>query len=485
MKKLISSVLLTSVLLCRVFSQTQGITPTLATPEFTASLSIGFNYDFNQIPTDVSFDYPLGYFGFNVPLKMGLDKTMSQSFIDTSMFPDGKKFEPTATARQYANYTVRVDIPVWGGVASWSNLQNMYMNYSNTLGEPSVHMGFNDPNIDFFMRGMVAVPLDLSFGWETMTFGYAYKVNDLFKVAVNLHRHIFHLDMRANIDVDLLGYFDLHPEIPDQAGGSNDLPINLGDALSDLERRYLKYSSDDIYGQAEGHYELETWSPTIGLHFWRLGLTSRFGIRSQAEGSIYGRYSLPFFIDPESFTMDDLGDEQYLLDNINRLESSDVDSIRYQSDDNLTWEMPMAHTITFDLLPEHLRLSYTKLFGEIHMKLDKIEAVRRPVDSRSDEEEVVREIVFDASVSVDHVLMMHGTLKNAFINAGVFAIDFSFMEKDDLLELGLADVWPMYGGGALMPVLTFGTTVGARIKLLLEVDVLPLTALKSGVLYYF
>jgi hypothetical protein len=478
-------VLLASVLLSRTFSQDPEISPTLATPEFTASLSIGFNYDFNRIPTDVSFDYPLGYFGLNVPLKMGLDKTMAQSFIDTSMFPDGKEFEPDATARQYANYTVRVDVPVWGGVASWSNLQNMYMNYSNTLGEPSVHMGFNDPNIDFFMRGMVAVPLDLSFGWETMTFGYAYKVNDLLKVAVNLHRHIFHLDMRANIDVDLLGYFDLHPEIPENTGGTDDLPIDLGEALSDLERRYLKYSSDDVYGQAEGHYRLETWSPTFGIQFWRLGVTSRFGIRSQADGSIYGRYSLPFFIDPESFTMDDLGDEQYLLDNINRLESSDVDSIRYQSDDKLKWNMPTAHTLTFDIIPEHLRVSYTKLFGDVHVRLDNIEAVRTPINTRSDEGEVVREITFDASVTVDNVLLLHGSLKNAFINAGIFGIDASFMEKTDLLELGLADVWPIYGGGALMPVLTFGTTVGAKIKLLLEVDVLPLTALKSGIQYYF
>jgi hypothetical protein len=45
--------------------------------------------------------------------------------------------------------------------------------------------------------------------------------------------------------------------------------------------------------------------------------------------------------------------------------------------------------------------------------------------------------------------------------------------------------WVMLGDGIMIPVLNLGTTIGSKIQFLAELDILPLPALKTGVIYYF
>jgi hypothetical protein len=446
--------------------QGQDIKPTLAVPQIDASLSIGFNYDFLRAPTNVSYDYPKGYIGLNIPIKYGVGQDMANSisaglFAD-SMFINGEEFRPTVSAQQYANTTVRVDVPMWGGVATFSNIQNFYLRYNNVLGEPNMAASSKDATMNLFLRGMVNVPLDIGLGWETMTFGYAYKINDQLQIALNLHRHLFRFDLSAKVDVDLLGYLDV--AIP-----------NL-----DTSRTNLSYSSNDVYGRAYGNFRSEVWSPTFGINLWRFTLTSRFGFNTVAKGRLTAQYQLPFFINPENFKVEEFS-TGYLTDNLNRFRRNDVDSIWYGSDRRLTWNMPQGHSISFDIIPEKLFISYTKFFGGIEMGLDSITTKRFTTSGDS----TIQSIDFSIGVNVDHIIMLHGVFRNAFVNLGVFSLDFSFMEKKRLLQTAMKGKWVMLGDGIMIPVLNLGTTIGSKIQFLAELDILPLPALKTGVIYYF
>jgi hypothetical protein len=41
------------------------------------------------------------------------------------------------------------------------------------------------------------------------------------------------------------------------------------------------------------------------------------------------------------------------------------------------------------------------------------------------------------------------------------------------------------GKSAMIPVINFGSAIGTKLQLLLELDVLPLPALKTGIFYHF
>ena len=173
------------------------------------------------------------------------------------------------------------------------------------------------------------------------------------------------------------------------------------------------------------------------------------------------------------------------MENADRFLNSETDSIRYESNSNMKWTMPSAHTLTFDIVKDKLYLSYTKLFGKTSLLIEDINTIKIP-ENMSTERDTIRESIdFKLGVHVDHVIMLHGAFRMAFVNLGVFAIDFDFMDKTDLLETALGSQMPVLGDGLLMPVLNFGTTAGSKIQVLLELDVLPLVALKTGIIYNF
>ena len=148
----------------------------------------------------------------------------------------------------------------------------------------------------------------------------------------------------------------------------------------------------------------------------------------------------------------------------------------------MTWELPQAHMIEFDIIPDKLSLSYTKLFGKLKMEL---------TDPFSDKDALVDTtkypdtLDFRFEASVDHYLMLHAAFYNSFINVGIFSMDFAFRDRENLLSEIEALEKLKFGDGIMAPVLNFGAVIGTKIQLLVELDLLPLTALKGGVVYYF
>ncbi|MBD3320334.1 MAG: hypothetical protein GF350_04480 [Chitinivibrionales bacterium] len=471
-----------SALVLSIFWTVQGqdisfdsLSPEITAPVFDARFSIGFNYDLLRPPTDVSFEYPRGYFGMNIPIEQSVNPleiarvyndAIDSVFSDTALFADGEEFEPTTSARQSPNTSFMIDVPMLGGVCSFSSIENVYINYLNTLGLPSAKAATTLPEngISLLLKGAINVPVDFDMSWETLTFGYAYRVNRDLIFAMNLHRHVFIFNLRGKVNIDLLGYADI-----DQEKISSRIPLN--------------YS---LAGSARAHYLAEAWSPTFGVKYWRFFWTSRFGLKTRAAGSLEANYTLPFFIDPETFDVSLSEDE--LLDPavIGQLGQNETTNFRHATTDDMKWEMPSGHTLGFDIVRDKLSLSYTKIFGHVNMELDSVWRIKSVDEEDSLTGGDTTYVNLDLGVSVDNIIMLSGNWRSAFFNLGAFTMDFDWDDQEDILGTALEKAnYVMLNGAPVFPVLNFGTALGTKIQLLLELDVLPLLALKTGVYYYF
>ena len=455
------------------FGQTDDFIPEITVPDATTGLSFGFNYDYLRSPLNVSFDYPVGYFGINVPFKQSVPKGLISNLTEdlSSWFRDSAEFIPDISANQNPNTTIKVDVPMMGGVATFSNMQMMYLRYILTLGLPDLEISPDEEasnnEMALLLRGIISVPLDLAMGWETMTFGYAYEVNDKLKFALNLHRHTLTFDVSGKIDIDLLGYFK----------------IQVQDGLVNTKEN-LSYS---LHNVISGHYSAETWTPSFAAKYWRLSLISRFGMNIKPKGYLKAKYAVPFFVDPDKFSIDDeLTDpenmEPYLIDNMDKFLNSDLNEVEYSTTKKMTWKMPQAHTFMFDIVPDKFSVSYTKLFGNIEMELFDPESDKQALIDTSSYPDTLD---FRFKASVDHMIIIHGNFFSSFFNIGIYSLDFAFGDKENLLS-GLSALEKLkFGNGIMTPLLNIGALVGSKIKLLIELDILPLTAFKTGIVYYF
>ena len=96
------------------------------------------------------------------------------------------------------------------------------------------------------------------------------------------------------------------------------------------------------------------------------------------------------------------------------------------------------------------------------------------------------EVDFNLGFDVNHIFLMDVTMWRAHMQLGIFSLDFweghGEHEKPNWLSEG---VGIDFLGGLPVPILNFSTTVGSAARLLLELDVLPIPALKTGLIYYF
>jgi len=483
-------------------------------PSFDVRMSMGFNYDLLRPLTGVSFSYPAGYLGLNIPIGMGAnlrdllgEKTMNDMFSDTSLFRAGDNFKPTAGASQNTNSTVRVDVPMLGGVGSFAYTQNFFFDFNTALGGSSVisaHQNIGElagEGIDGFLslRGALRIPLSINMGWETMTFGYAYRVNDDDNLifALNMHRHLFSMDVRLRADIDLLGHVNLQADNIEFEGGS--APINLS-----IDDDIIDFSSDKCNGSAQGRFRAEAWTPSLGVKWWRFSLTSRFGLDTKAKGSARGGFVVPRVVNLETGDVKLLEDFKSLTDSLgnnpmvvfNMLGDSsslipkEIDSISYEINEALRWKMPQGHTLAFDIIPNRLSVSYTKLFGEINMRMDNIVRTTKvaegggTMDTSSWLHSKFDTLKVDLGVAIDNIIMLQLNYPSFFINAGICGIEARSGDNYALRDSGLKSL-KLGDVVMVLPVLNCGVNLGTKLQLRLEADILPLPAVRTGVNYYF
>jgi len=481
----------------------------IALPSFDARLSMGFNYDLLRSLTDVSFSYPAGYFGLNLPIGIGgnfVSKDMIDDIFENSdLFRAGDNFKPTTAASQNANTTIRVDVPMLNGVGSFAYTQNFFFNFNTSLGGTSVLNGIVDigeharkegssDDISGFLslRGALRLPLSVTMNWETMTFGYAYRVpnRDELIFALNLHRHLFAMDMKLRADIDLLGHVSMNANV-DMGNDAPPMNMVINDDL-------INFYSEKCNGSAQGRYRAEAWTPSLGVRWGRLRLDSRFGLDVKAKGSARGGFVVPRVVNLETGKVtlvekfDAFGDSLasnplYVFDMLNEesgIIPREVDRVEYEINETMRWTMPQGHTFTFDILRNKLAVSYTKTFGEVNLKITDILRTTRPESSEPgswlDGENDILEV--DLGVRIDHIVMLQYTTPSFFLNAGLCGIEARSGENYVFEDMNLIRL----GGVTMaMPVLSGGLILGTRLQLQLEANVLPLPAFKTGVNYFF
>jgi hypothetical protein len=199
---------------------------------------------------------------------------------------------------------------------------------------------------------------------------------------------------------------------------------------------------------------------------------------------------MPDIVDIETgkFTVDlndDISPDE-AVDLIERLTDVSVDSIVYESTERMQWKLPQGHTITLDVVPEVFSLSYTKIFGDIEMKLKNIQRTSKRDDSDKGEGSSWDDTLnVDFGVTVDHIIMANLTLfGSVFMNLGVFAFDIRSEDNENIVGDAVPKQMRL-GKAAMLPMLSLGGTVGSKIKLHLEADLLPLPAVRTGIFYYF
>ncbi|MCL2845217.1 MAG: hypothetical protein FWE23_07190 [Chitinivibrionia bacterium] len=464
-----------------VFSQTDGRIDglTMRTPDISVSLGLGFNYDYLRSPLNVSFDNARGFYSVNIPIRFAPgDDIMDEIFDGVSMpFTDNERFIPQFSARQFANTTIRVDVPMLGGVCSFSHMNVMSLRYENRTGIPSFLFNtadMEDPmddGINMIMRGMINTPIDFSLGWEAMTFGYVYRLNDLFMFGLSLHRHRFHFNLSGNLDVDINGTVE----------------AEVDNFRNEIEIYY------SLRNPIMGEYSLERWSPTFAARIWNFDIMARIMFKDRAKGSLRANYSLPFFVDPSNFNLTgDLDDMNFIIDNITNgnFMSNEQTSVKLQTNESIRWELPHVLTLKYNIVPESeyrnmsLSLSYSKFIGRAHLGLtdpnmgiingdDRVEFLEDGLDFRT-------------SLRLDHLILASARFGWFFGTLGIVSLDIDFNEEKNILRNNTNEVFLIpYGRGAMLPILSGGGIIGTNLQLMLELNLLPLPAFKTGLVYNF
>ncbi|MBL8025331.1 MAG: hypothetical protein JNL74_02910 [Fibrobacteres bacterium] len=453
----------------------QDLDYSLNSKQTQAVLNAGISYDLLRYPTNVSFDYPEGYLSFNIPLDLTTDK---YDFSDKLKGSD-ERFTPTFGARQRLNYAFRVNIPMLKGVITYAQTENVNFDLNMNLGSTvsidttlSISKTTSD-KANLKLAGAVNLPIRYEMGWRTQTFGYAYKPRPDMVFAINLHHHLFEANANGQPNINILGNVTINSELL-----KKELPIN--------------YSEEDVYGQVSGHYKGSAWSPAFGLKWWRFTVTSRIGVTTDVKGHFKMNWQVPFFINPhpKQFGIDndklvvtklakDTGEVNIskLLSDFNELEvnltNAATDSYSLSTVTPAEFVIPSGQTITFEAWKKHLFLSYTFIHGGVHG--DGAISGFHKNDTG--------EIDFDLGFNIQHVTTMNFVFEHAKFTLGAMLLDFYMDDTHNWISssAGLEQL-----GGVPIPIVHMATNFGvSNARVLLELDLLPIPALKTGFIYYF
>ncbi len=465
------------VLLFVSYPFAQQLDYSLHSKQTQAILNAGISYDLLRAPTSVSFDYPEGYLSFNIPLDLTTDKYDLSKNLEGS----DQRFTPRFGARQRLNYAFRVNIPMLRGVITYAQTENVNFDLNMNLGtsintDTTISMGDNPMDkATMSLSGGLNLPIRYEMGWRTQTFGYAFKPRPDMVCAINLHHHLFEATANGQVNINLLGNVGI--DMPSMGISGRNLPIN--------------YSEEHVYGQVSGQFKGSAWSPAFGIKWWRFTLTSRIGIRTSVDGHFKMKWQVPFFINPDpkefgvnqdklvvtKYGSDSTPNVSKLLSDFNELEvnlaNSATDSFILSTETPAEFSIPSGQSITFEAWRKHLFFSYTFIHGGVHGD-GGISGYHKNEDG---------EVDFDLGFNVQHIAVMNFVFDHARLTLGGMLLDF-YMDGQHNWMSSSAGLQSL--GGIPVPILHLATNFGvSNARILLELDLLPVPALKTGFIYYF
>ncbi len=456
-----------------------------------AKISGAFAYDFLKSPLNRPMDQGQAEAVFNLPVNAS---AQAQKFLSSNS--DSSVVMPSLFARisQDLNAQVDVSAPLWRGVVFFAARENASLSVSGALGDARLNIDTTLSGTGaVLLKGSIQMPLAFNMSWRSLTFGYAFQPTPLVTLALQLHKHEFFARMSGDLRPDLAGRITVSSD----AGNTSFL---------------VDYPDTKVYGTADGYYQGSAWSPEMGLRIGPVKLVSRMGARLPAQGHMDVTYSVPFFIDPKTFEPRFTEPDSFLTsDNLRRLLNSETAKRSVHIRDQLILKLPQSHTLSVDLLPERLTLSYTKVFGQVSIHAETPATASKTVGgtvgngasagsgaasgsgvakdssataagSAGDSSTVDSDGFVDLDLFPDQVICLSGKFGWFHGNVGAHTLNISYRQSDHILT-GLSP-WE-WNGDPWVPILDFGFSWGHPLLFMADFFISPLPAVRTGVSYGF
>jgi hypothetical protein len=433
--------------------------PLLLIGKSNAEISGAFSYGFLASPLSRPFDGGLADVSFNLPFRAS---AQANRFLGTAA--DSTVVVPDLFARisQSVNAHVDISAPVFGGIAFFAARENASLAVSGALGDARFNLDTTlEGTGSILLKGTIHMPLAFEMEWRSLTFGYAFRPVPYVDLGIQIHKHTF-LAHTAG---------DLRPDLSGRIGMQGD----AGNASFQVE-----YPDDKVYGTANGRYQGDAWSPDFAVRVGPLSLVSRMGARMSARGHLDVSYSVPFFIDPESFEPRFTEPDSFLTaDNLRRLLDGETGKRDLHIRDRLILTLPQSHTLTAELWPGKVALSYTKVFGKVSIHN---ESSARPDPEAADSGSVDTEGFVDLDIFPDQVICLSGRFGWFHADLGAHSLNVSYRGQERLLSGASPLEWY---GDPVVPIVDFGFTWGHPLEFRADFYVSPLPAVRSGISYGF
>ncbi len=445
--------------------QTAWCQPLLLIGKADAELSGAFSYEFLRSPIDHSFDGGRALVSFNLPFNAS---AQAQRLLGS--IADSAVVIPDLFARVSQNLNAHVDVsaPMFGGVVFFAARENASLTVSGALGNTLFNLDTTLGGAgSVLLKGSIHMPLQFDMHWRSLTFGYAFKPSRWVQLGFQVHKHQFTASTSGDLRPDLSGRLSVGGD----AGNTSFL---------------VEYPADKVYGTADGFYEGDAWSPEMAVGVGPVRLVSRMGARMSAKGHLDVSYAVPYFIDPGTFEPRFTAPDSFLAaDNLRRMLDGETGKRNIHVHDRLILILPQSHTLSVDIFPGKLSVSYTKVFGHVSIHTespaagaDSIATGAKAADSGS----VDTKGFVDLDLFPDQVLCLSGKLGWFHGDLGVHSLNMSYGDKAHMLS-GLSPI--AWDGDPLVPILDFGFTWGHPLVFTTDFYVSPLPAVRSGVSYAF
>ncbi len=463
-----------------LLSQASHSQPILLIGKADAELSGAFSYDFLQSPLTRPFDQGRAQISLNLPFNAS---AQAQKFLGT--IADSAVVVPELFARVSQDLNAHVDVsaPMFGGVLFFAARENASLRVAGALGNAVFNL---DTTLDgvgsILLKGSIHMPLLFEMHWRSLSFGYAFRPAPWVTLGFQVHKHEFSARTSGDLRPDLSGRISVGGD----AGNTSFL---------------VEYPDNKVYGTADGYYQGTAWSPEMAVGLGPVRLVSRMGARMSAKGHVDVTYAVPFFIDPADFQPRFTEPDSFLAaDNLRRLLDGETGKRDIHIKDRLILTLPQSHTVTVDLWPGKLALSYSKVFGHvsIHTETARPAAVAAtgsaanpsavtpgavaPAPGGTDSSGVNTESFVDLDLFPDQVICLSGTFAWFHADVGAHSLNISYGGKGHLLS-GLSPL--EWDGDPFVPILDFGFTWGFPLVFNTDFFVSPLPAVRSGVTYAF
>lgn len=432
--------------------------PLLLLGQADAEIRGAFSYGILKSPLDRPLGRGQAQASFNLPINIS---AQAQSFLGEAS--DSTLVMPELFARVSQDFNVHLDVsaPLLGGSVFFAARENASLAVSGALGNARLDMDTTLETGAVLLKGSINMPMAFDMHWRSLTFGYSFRPAPRLTLAFQLHKHLFTARTSGDLRPDLTGRITVEGE------GANTSFL-------------VEYPDSRVYGTARGDYQGKAWSPEMGVALGPVKVVSRMGARMRARGYLDVDYSVPFFIDPETFDMRFSEPDSFLAaDNLGRLLNGEVGRKVMRVRESLILTIPQSHSVSLDLWPEKVSLTYTKVFGHLS-----IHGAGTGADSTAAGDSVITttEGFIDLDLWPDQVMLLSADFGWFRGGLGAHTLNVGYRGRKNLLT-GLSPL--EWDGDPLVPILNFGFTWGHPLQFTADFHVSPLPAVRTGVTYGF